>query len=149
MNGTAKNDNLLTQKYFEGDLSGTVWKLPEGTLKFAVGADYRGDSFDYQADPSLNPAFNVMPAGFPPDVISPSYDLISSAGARRMSARSTRAARAAAHGQAVRQGLLGGYRRTSFAIRPLRRHQHLESRSALAGMTRSVPRRLQPRDPRT
>jgi outer membrane receptor protein involved in Fe transport len=79
-NGTAKNDNLLTQKYFEADLSGNLWQLPQGPLKFALGADYRGDSFDYQADPSLNPAFNVMPVGIPADVISPSYDLISSAG---------------------------------------------------------------------
>ena len=78
--GTAKNDNLLTQKYFEADLSGNVWKLPAGYLKFALGADYRGDSFDYEADPSLNPAFNVMPANFPANIISPSYDLISSAG---------------------------------------------------------------------
>ena len=78
--GTAKNDNLLTQKYFEADLSGNVWKLPAGWLKFALGADYRGDSFDYEADPSLNPAFNVMPANFPANIISPSYDLISSAG---------------------------------------------------------------------
>ncbi|HEY7888852.1 MAG TPA: TonB-dependent receptor [Steroidobacteraceae bacterium] len=79
-NGTAKNNNLITQKYFEADLSGNLWQLPAGPLKFALGADYRGDSFDYQADPSLNPAFNVMPAGIPADVISPSYDLISSAG---------------------------------------------------------------------
>jgi iron complex outermembrane recepter protein len=78
--GTAKNTNQITQKYFEGDLSGTVWKLPEGDLKFAVGADYRGDSFTYRADPSLNPAFNVMPAPFPSNIISPSYDLISSTG---------------------------------------------------------------------
>ena len=78
-NGTAKNVNLLTQKYFEADLSGNLWQLPEGALKFALGADYRGDSFDYEADPSLNPAFNVMPAGIPADIISPSYDLISSA----------------------------------------------------------------------
>ena len=28
--GTAKNDNLLTQKYLEADLSGNLWKLPEG-----------------------------------------------------------------------------------------------------------------------
>jgi iron complex outermembrane receptor protein len=78
--GTAKNTNLLTQKYFEADLSGNLWQLPEGALKFALGADYRGDTFDYEADPSLNPAFNVMPAGIPADIISPSYDLISSAG---------------------------------------------------------------------
>ncbi len=77
---TAKNDNLLTQKYFEGDLSGNLWKLPAGELKFALGADYRGDSFDYEADPSLNPAFNVMPSTFPANIISPSYDLISSTG---------------------------------------------------------------------
>ncbi len=79
-NGTAKNSNLITQKYVEADLSGTLWKLPEGNLKFALGADYRGDSFSYRADPALNPAFNVMPSPIPPDIISPSYDLISSAG---------------------------------------------------------------------
>jgi iron complex outermembrane recepter protein len=77
--GTATDTNLITQKYFEADLSGDLWKLPEGDLKFAVGADYRGDSFDYQASPELNPAFNVMPAGIPADIISPSYDLIGSA----------------------------------------------------------------------
>ncbi len=78
--GTAKDANLITQKYFEADLSGNLWRLPAGNLKFALGADYRGDSFDYQASPELNPAFNVMPAGMPADIISPSYDLISSAG---------------------------------------------------------------------
>ena len=78
--GTAKNTNLITQKYFEGDISGTLWRLPEGELKFALGADYRGDSYSYLADPSLNPAFNVMPSTFPPNIISPSYDLIGSAG---------------------------------------------------------------------
>jgi iron complex outermembrane recepter protein len=77
---TAKNTNEISQKYFEGDLSGTVWKLPEGDLKFAVGADYRGESFTYRADPGLNPAFNVMPTPLPADIISPSYDLISSTG---------------------------------------------------------------------
>lgn len=76
--GTAKDTNLLTQKYFEADLTGNLWKLPAGDLKFALGADYRGDSFNYLADPSLNPAFNVMPSGYPPNIISPSYDLIGS-----------------------------------------------------------------------
>lgn len=78
--GTAKNDNLLTQKYFEADLSGNLWQLPAGNLKFALGADYRGDSFDYQASPELNPAFNVEPSNYPANIISPSYDLISSTG---------------------------------------------------------------------
>ncbi len=78
--GTAKNTNLITQKYFQGTLSGNLWKLPEGHLKFALGADYRGESFVYQASPSLNPAFNVLPSSFGvTDIISPSYDLISSA----------------------------------------------------------------------
>ncbi|HEV2442865.1 MAG TPA: TonB-dependent receptor [Steroidobacteraceae bacterium] len=77
--GTATDTNLITQKYFEADLSGNLWRLPAGDLKFALGADYRGDSFDYEASPELNPAFNVMPSGFPADIISPSYDLISSA----------------------------------------------------------------------
>ena len=83
VSGTAKNVSVLTQKYFEGDLSGTLWKLPEGDLKFALGVDYRGDSFSYQADPALNPAFNVLPSSLggqhiPSDIISPSYDLIGS-----------------------------------------------------------------------
>ena len=78
--GTAHNTNTITQKNFEADLSGTVMKLAEGNLKFAVGADYRGESFSYSADPSLNPAFNVLPSPLPPDIISPSYDLVSSTG---------------------------------------------------------------------
>ena len=80
VSGTAKNVNSITQKYFEGDLSGSLIGLPAGELKFALGVDYRGDSFSYQADPGLNPAFNVMPSPIPPDIISPTYDLISSAG---------------------------------------------------------------------
>jgi iron complex outermembrane receptor protein len=82
VSGTAKNTNLITQKYLEADLSGTLWQLPEGPLKFAVGADYRGDSFTYRADPGLDPAFNVLPSSFGgiTDIISPSYDLISSTG---------------------------------------------------------------------
>lgn len=78
--GTAKNNMVLTQKYFQGSLSGNLWDLPAGNLEFAVGADYRSDGLDYQADPNLNPAFNVMPSPIPSDIISPSYDLIGSTG---------------------------------------------------------------------
>ena len=81
VDGTATNINVLTQKYFEGDLTGTLWKLPEGNLKFALGADYRGDTFDYQASPLINPAVNTLPAyapNLPQQIISPSYDLVSS-----------------------------------------------------------------------
>ncbi len=83
VNGTAKNINVLSQKYFEGDLSGNLWRLPEGNLKFAVGADYRGDSFNYQASPLLNPAVNTLQAfapNLPQQIISPSYDLAGSTG---------------------------------------------------------------------
>ena len=78
--GTAHNTNVITQKNLEADLSGTIATLSQGKLKFAVGADYRGESFNYSADPSLNPAFNVMPSTFPANIISPSYDLVSSTG---------------------------------------------------------------------
>lgn len=76
--GTTKNNMVLTQKYLQGTVSGDLWELPAGAVKFAVGADYRSDGFNYQADPALNPAFNVMPSPIPPDIISPSYDLIGS-----------------------------------------------------------------------
>ena len=81
VNGTAKNISVLSQKYFEGDITGTLWTLPEGKLKFALGADYRGDSFNYQASPLINPAVNTLPAytpNLPQQIISPSYDLASS-----------------------------------------------------------------------
>ncbi|NNM60695.1 MAG: TonB-dependent receptor [Steroidobacteraceae bacterium] len=74
---TARNSNQMTQKLIEGTLSGGLLKIPEGKLRFALGADYRGNSFRYRPDPGLNPAFNVLPAPLPADIISPSYDLVS------------------------------------------------------------------------
>ncbi len=76
--GTAHNTNTITQKLTDGELTGSLWTLPAGKLKFALGADYRGDSFTYSADPQLNPAFNALPSTYPPGIISPSYDLVSS-----------------------------------------------------------------------
>jgi outer membrane receptor protein involved in Fe transport len=78
VSGTAHNTNVITQKLLEGDLSGRLARLTQGDVKFAAGVDYRGETFAYSADPRLNPAFNVMPAPIPPDIISPSYDLIGS-----------------------------------------------------------------------
>ncbi len=75
--GTAHNSNRMTQKLVEGTLSGGLVRLPGGRLRFALGADYRGNSFDYRPDPGLSPAFNVMPATMPANIISPSYDLVS------------------------------------------------------------------------
>lgn len=75
---TAHNHMVLSQDYFQGTVSGDLVDLWAGTVKAAFGADYRADWFNYQADSGLNPAFNVMPSPIPPDIISPSYDLIGS-----------------------------------------------------------------------
>jgi iron complex outermembrane receptor protein len=47
------NVNTMTQKNVEGTLQGKIWTLPAGELRFALGADYRGSSFDYQPDHGL------------------------------------------------------------------------------------------------
>jgi iron complex outermembrane receptor protein len=47
---TDHNINTQTQKIVQGTLQGSLWKLPAGDLNFAVGADYRDTSFNYQPD---------------------------------------------------------------------------------------------------
>ena len=47
------NVNTITQKNFEGTLQGKIIELPAGELRFAVGADYRGSTFDYHPDAGL------------------------------------------------------------------------------------------------
>jgi iron complex outermembrane recepter protein len=47
------NVNTITQKNIEGTLQGKIMTLPTGDLRFAVGADYRGSSFDYHPDHGL------------------------------------------------------------------------------------------------
>ena len=74
-----KNTNEITQKYAEADLTGTLFKLPQGDLKFALGFDYRGQSFSYAASPELTPASNAVPAPYPPEAISGTFDLVGSA----------------------------------------------------------------------
>lgn len=78
--GTAHNRMVLSQDYFQGTVSGELGDLWAGTVEAAFGVDYRAERFNYQADSALNPAFNVMPSPIPPDIISPSYDLIGSTG---------------------------------------------------------------------
>src|SRR4030088_1659915 len=73
-----KNTNRMTQKYVEANLTGTLFKLPEGDLKFAVGVDYRGESFDYEASPFLTPAETVTAAPYPPEQIAGTFDLVGS-----------------------------------------------------------------------
>jgi iron complex outermembrane receptor protein len=80
-----KNTNRMQQKYVEADLTGTLFKLPEGDLKFAVGADYRGESFDFVASPLLSPAGNAIPLPYPPEQIASTFDLVgSSAGSQNV-----------------------------------------------------------------
>ncbi len=50
---TIQNTNTQTQQVIEGTISGSVFALPAGDLKFAVGADYRKDDFNYQPDNAL------------------------------------------------------------------------------------------------
>ena len=50
---TDHNVNTQTQKIVEATLSGPLFKLPGGDLSFALGADYRETSFDYQPDNAL------------------------------------------------------------------------------------------------
>lgn len=50
---TNQNLNTMTQKNVEGTLQGRLLPLPAGDLRFALGADYRGSSFNYQPDHGL------------------------------------------------------------------------------------------------
>lgn len=47
---TDHNVNTQTQKIVQGTLEGPLVTLPAGELRFALGADYRETSFDYQPD---------------------------------------------------------------------------------------------------
>lgn len=47
------NVNVMIQKNLEGTVQGKIVTLPAGELRFALGADYRGSSFDYRPDQGL------------------------------------------------------------------------------------------------
>ncbi|MDP9087532.1 MAG: TonB-dependent receptor [Pseudomonadota bacterium] len=47
------NVNTMTLKNVEGTVQGKLLPLPAGELRFALGADYRGTSFDYRPDHGL------------------------------------------------------------------------------------------------
>ncbi len=47
------NVNTMVQKNVEGTLQGKLLNLPAGELRFALGADYRGGSFDSRPDQGL------------------------------------------------------------------------------------------------
>ena len=49
----ATNVTVLRQRVAEANLSGTIVKLPAGDAKFAIGANYRWNSYDFQADPTV------------------------------------------------------------------------------------------------
>lgn len=47
---TAHNVTVLKQTNIEANLSGSLFDLPAGTLKFALGADYRENTYSYESD---------------------------------------------------------------------------------------------------
>jgi len=51
---TAHNRTELGQTIVEGTLSGGLFDLPAGTLKFAAGAAYRENSYSFDADPLIS-----------------------------------------------------------------------------------------------
>ncbi|MDE2435206.1 MAG: TonB-dependent receptor [Sphingomonadales bacterium] len=50
---TDHNVNVQTQKVVEATLEGPLFRLPGGDASFALGADYRETSFNYQPDNAL------------------------------------------------------------------------------------------------
>jgi iron complex outermembrane recepter protein len=49
-----KTETELTQNVVEADISGSLFDLPAGKLKFAAGGDYREQIFSFSPDPLLN-----------------------------------------------------------------------------------------------
>jgi iron complex outermembrane receptor protein len=47
------NIGVMDEKNFVGTLQGKIVQLPAGDLRFALGADYRTDTFDYRPDNTL------------------------------------------------------------------------------------------------
>lgn len=50
---TDNSFNTQTQLIVEGSVEGPIFTLPAGELRFAAGADYRRNAFDYQPDATL------------------------------------------------------------------------------------------------
>jgi len=48
------NTTHMKQNIVQGTLSGSLFKAPAGDVKFALGADYRSNSFSYKADGALD-----------------------------------------------------------------------------------------------
>jgi outer membrane receptor protein involved in Fe transport len=48
-----KTSSVLQQDQVELDIQGALFKAPAGDVRFAVGADYRGDSYAYFPDPEM------------------------------------------------------------------------------------------------
>lgn len=61
ISGRMKSSTNLAQKVVEGNMQGGLFKLPAGDLRFSIGADYREESFRFDADPLLEVA-NVVDA---------------------------------------------------------------------------------------
>ncbi|WP_068079756.1 TonB-dependent receptor domain-containing protein [Novosphingobium rosa] len=53
MSRRTDNRTSLTQDNVEGTLQGGILKLPAGDVRFAAGFDYRGEAYNFSADPLL------------------------------------------------------------------------------------------------
>lgn len=65
---TNTETSLSTQGTAEATIQGSLFRLPAGAVRFAVGADYRADTFDYQPDAVLQSGdiVSFSSGGIPP-----------------------------------------------------------------------------------
>jgi iron complex outermembrane receptor protein len=54
INAGLKTNTSLQQKQVELDIQGALFPMPAGDMRFAVGADYRSDDFEYLPDGGLS-----------------------------------------------------------------------------------------------
>jgi outer membrane receptor protein involved in Fe transport len=54
ISGRMHSTTALEQKIVEADVTGGLFNLPAGQLRFSLGTSYREESFDFQADPLLS-----------------------------------------------------------------------------------------------
>lgn len=60
---TATNHTSIKQDIVEGTVQGGLFELPAGTLRFALGGDYRRNSYDYRPDALFQRSQTSSPQG--------------------------------------------------------------------------------------
>ncbi|MEI9965614.1 MAG: TonB-dependent receptor plug domain-containing protein [Caulobacteraceae bacterium] len=104
-----KSLTQLTQNVVEGDVQGGLFNLPAGQLRFALGADYREEVFNFEPDPlSSTTSVTDQPIGLFGNRPHPRLD--------RGGGNVRRAAGPGAEGPALRQGAELRPRRPLFGL---------------------------------